>query len=624
MRSLSPDDVLVRAPEGALDWQSDGRLLVHHRLGTSLLDGVEQSEAERVLAAVDGRRTAIEVCRFLAPEIPPERSRRLLRLWFGELLVLREVGPPTPSAVATGPRDGSPRAGQIATIGVLGGGSAGHLAALALRRALPTCEVTLVESPRRPVIGVGEATTPLMPQFLHADLGLDFESFWQQVRPTLKLGIQFVWGPGAEAVFPYPFGPMEPALAKAVDGHLRRVSSRGLMMTTQRLPSPSKVTALGTEVAYHLDNRRFVGWLAEQSTAHGVHSLRAEVVDVEVDAEGRRIEALRTDQGQRLTFDLYLDCSGFASRLLGQALGVPWKSFRASLFNDRALVGATPRSGPPAPHTEARAMSAGWCWNTPERASDHRGYVYSADFLDDDRAEAEFRALFPDLVEVRRLRFCSGRHERFRHGNVVALGNAYGFVEPLESTALHLLIRQIGWLAEGLAADDPDHAWSVIDTRCAQAWDYLAWFLALHFRFNRAMDTEYWRACRSQCDVEQHRELITSFERRGPLTSDPLVSVEATGFNAPDPLWGPEGIDLLLLGQRLPHSPAPVKRRFADRWRRQVEGWQHGLADGIDQGRWLAELDRSPDLRRRFVEAFERHGPAFPSLAVLAEGGGLA
>lgn len=518
----------------------------------------------------------------------------------------------------------------VRTVGILGGGTAGYLAALALCRHRPELEVTLLESSQIPVIGVGEATTPLMPQFLHVDLGLDIHSFFRRVEPTLKLGIRFAWGPEETHSFNYPFGPNRVLEAQAFEGHLRHASLQGMLMDAGAVPLefPAQFDGppapphshLGTEVAYHLDNRRFVHYLKEQAQRLGTHLVDAQIVDVEVDGGGEEgdenggeIRTLIADDGRRFSFDLYLDCSGFRSLLLGKALGSPFRSYEGSLFTDRAVVATAPHGGTVAPHTEARAMDAGWCWNTPQRGEDHRGYVFCSAFLSDGEAIEEMRRKNPGLGPPRLIPFRPGRREHFVRGNVVALGNAYGFVEPLESTALHMLIRQLGLLlqafpvhrgeghrgARGLAA--------TLNRRLGASWDYLRWFLALHYRFNRALDTPFWKHCRTAVDVSSHGELLAAFAERGPLSYDPALR---SAFDYPDPLWGPEGIDVILLGQGVPtRLPSPAVDRAA--WNAHVQRCRRAVGRSMPQAEALQQLAHHPELLEAFAAAFRRTGPAF-------------
>jgi tryptophan halogenase len=509
----------------------------------------------------------------------------------------------------------------VGHVGILGGGTAGYLTALALRRKVPGLAVTLIESPDVPVIGVGEATTPLMPQFLHADLGLDIHSLFAEVRPTFKLGIRFLWGAPGNGGFNYPFGPLhllEPVVYGEAGGDgLRACSLQSLLMEADAIglyPEEGESaawTGLGTETAYHLDNQRFVAYLQRRAAAAGVERLEATVADVETTedgAGGREVSALVTADGRRLTFDLYADCTGFLSLLLERSLGSPWLSFEKSLWTDRAVVAAVPHGGRVRPYTTAETMAAGWCWSTPQGDADHRGYVYASSFLSAEEAEAEMRRANPGMGAARPVRFRAGRHEHFWLGNVIALGNSYGFVEPLESTALHMLIRQIGLLAGLFPLRRAERSLQpLLNRQVGGWWDYLRWFLALHYRFNRRLDTPFWRACRAEVDVEQHAELLDAFRERGPLSYDPAVR---NAFDYPDPLWGPEGIDTLLLGQGVPcRLPRPLLPAGA--WRAQVARARATAARATPHAAALGLLAIRPDLRERFAAAFRARGPAF-------------
>ena len=509
---------------------------------------------------------------------------------------------------------------RVRTLGIVGGGTAGYLTALAFRRRHPEIEVHLIESSALPIIGVGEATTPLMPQFLHVDLGLDIHSFFRQVEPTFKLGIRFDWGPEDAHRFHYPFGPNRLLEAMDFAGHPDAGSLRSLLMQQNRVPMEGgsdgepTVSHLDTRVAYHLDNEPFVAYLRSQALALGVHPIDTRIDDVELDETHERVVGLRDEEGRRFAFDFYVDCSGFRSLLLGQALDSPFESFSQSLFTDRAVVGSVARSPdhPFEPQTTARAMEAGWCWNTPQRLEDHRGYVFCSDFLEDEQAEAEMRAKNPGLGATRIVRFRSGRRRHFLRGNVAALGNAYGFVEPLESTALHMLIRQIGSLLSIFPGQPTGRARAtLLNRRIGAAWDYLGWFLALHYRFNRAFESPFWNHCRRSTDVDLHRELIEAFEERGPLSYD--TSLRST-FDYPDPLWGAEGIDVILLGQGVP-CRMPKPQVSAEEWRTYRRHCRRTVARSLNQTEALACLDRDPTLLEAFLDTFRQAGPAFGSSA---------
>lgn len=200
-------------------------------------------------------------------------------------------------------------------------------------------------------------------------------------------------------------------------------------------------------------------------------------------------------------------------------------------------------------------MEHGWCWRIPVDDVDHRGYVYASAFTTEAQAIAEMRAKNPGMGDPRTLRFRCGRHADFWKGNVVALGNSYGFVEPLESTALHMVIIELAYVIAALEADENGRLdLPEINRRVAEHWDYLRWFLAIHYKFNRKLDTPFWRACRADVDVSGIASAIDRFQVHGPWRSaaelDCLVG---------DPAFGDQGVLILLLGQKVDAPAAPAR-----------------------------------------------------------------
>ena len=502
---------------------------------------------------------------------------------------------------------------SIRRIGIVGGGTAGYLTALALRAKHPELDICLIESPKVGVIGVGEATTPLMIQFLHVDLGLDIGPFFKQVQPTFKLGIRFDWGPEHTPFFHYPFSPSHLLESHHYHGDLRLCSLQAMLMTAGKLPMapPSEGSSTGhwdCNLAYHLDNRRFVTYLQNIAEARGIHRMVAHVAGVETTGDGASVACLHTEDGTRLTFDLYIDCSGFKAILLREALGSPFISFDRSLFTDRALIANLPNPPRTPPYTQAVTMNAGWCWNTPQRDAHHCGYVFSSAFIDEAEAEKEMRQQLPTMGEARCIRFRSGRHESFWKGNVVAMGNAYGFVEPLESTALHMLIRQAGMLCLALPmAKNSREVPEQLNQRVGAYWDYLCWFLALHYRFNMRKSTSFWRACQQETDLTSYQHLLEAFTQRGPLSAQPDLDHSNL---TPDPLWGVEGVDLLLMAMGK-SCPIPSPGISQHDWLAMVRRHQNIASRSLEQNRALAAMDHNPQLLDAVLAPFRAFGPAF-------------
>ena len=468
----------------------------------------------------------------------------------------------------------------IRSVLVLGGGTAGYFVAIALKRRYSGLSVTLVDSPNIPIIGVGEATTTLLPPFLFDDLGIDPVALHEEVRPTFKLGIAFDgWGPLSAPRFGYPFGESEPLAASVHDASLVTQSLASLLMEDSRVPiardADGSIRSHLTQMkfAYHLDNARFVAFLVGHAKTVGVMHRSAEIVEVRTDAG--EITELVTESGEVLRADLYVDASGFRARLVGEALGSPFQSYASSLFCDSAVIGKLDVGRAIPSHTNAERMSSGWCWDISLEDSRHRGYVFASSFQPPKEAEAEFRARNPGLKETWQLRFQSGRRSEFLRGNAVAFGNAYGFVEPLESTALHMVILQIAWLAGmlGTATDDalPTHSpgdghldVGKVNAGVGHHWDYLRAFLALHYKLCTRADTPFWRACRERIDIAPLDGLIETFRREG-------VSLASASKAMPnDPAFGPNGLLTIVLGlDAIAHRPMTNVPREA--WRQRVE-----------------------------------------------------
>ncbi len=384
-------------------------------------------------------------------------------------------------------------------IGIVGGGTAGYLTALAFRRLRPSFDVTLLESSSIPVIGVGEATTPDFVEFLHRTLGVDELALHREVLPTWKLGIRFAWGDPSRAHFHHPFTGehLLEAYARSGDHDLQSLGAQLMardLAPVLRDESGRIVPLLSrTPYAYHLDNRRFVAFLQRLAERAGVKRIDCVVEDAVLGPDGS-VQRLRTADGRDLSFDLYIDASGFRSLLLEKALRVPFVDYASSLFCDSAVVADVPHAGPLAPYTLAETMDAGWCWGIAQRESNHRGYVFASSAIAPDAAEAEMRRKNAGMGDARLIRFRSGRLAESWVKNVVGVGNAYAFVEPLESTALHMLLYEVELLCDSLPDhDDVDGARRRFNAALAAHWDYLRGFLALHFRFNRKLDTPFWQ-----------------------------------------------------------------------------------------------------------------------------------
>ena len=489
---------------------------------------------------------------------------------------------------------------------VLGGGSAGFLAAITLKSRLPDLQVAVIRSKDIGIIGVGEGTTVSVPNFLHGYLKIDPSEFQRLARPTFKLGIRFEWGP--RPFFNYTFSTQ-------FDQHLRVLSRptgfycvddedvgfttvNSALMTLGKafVRLPDGTPGIRNEFAYHIENADFVSFLETQAARVKVDVIDDTVVNVEQDEAGITLLNCKATGPQRA--DLYVDCSGFYSVLLSRTFGEPFVSFKDSLFCDRAVVGgwARPEAENVLPYTTAETMNAGWCWQIEHENRVNRGYVYSSAFISDADAEAEFRAKNPRLDTTRVVKFVSGRYERAWVKNVVAIGNSNGFVEPLESTSLAVICEECHALAVSLADSGrrPGPALAAVyNKRLRQTWDDIRRFLAIHYKFNTRLDTPFWRAARAETDLAGAEEIVGFFEENGPSIA------WKSGLIAGRDVFSFEGWLALLVGQKLPYArdfrPDDRERQV---WRSVKESNRAQAAAGLTVAETLAAV-RSPQWRAR-------------------------
>jgi tryptophan 7-halogenase len=496
----------------------------------------------------------------------------------------------------------------VRTVGVIGGGTAGYLTALALRARRPWLDVTLVESTKIPIIGVGEATVPEMLRFLHQYLGIEPAEFYASVMPTWKLGIKFEWGPdpaGFMAPFDWGSHSIGALGALGVNGSINGFSLGSLLMMADRT---AVFDVAGRPVslmpylpfAYHLDNARFVRYLTELAGRRGVRHVDATIAKIVLRGDDW-VDHLRTADGRDLRYDFYVDCTGFRSRLLGDALHVPFQSYAGSLFTDSAVTGNHPHGGHLKPYTTATTMGAGWCWTIPVPESDHLGYVYSSAAIPDDEAGTELSGRFPGIADLKQVRFRSGRHKEAWRGNVMAVGNSYAFVEPLESSGLLMITGTLQLLVSSLPATwSRPTARAVVNRFVGAKWDALRWFLAIHYRFNTRLDTPFWKEARSLTDVSGIQPLLDIYASGAPLARQDRFLQHAMKDAAP-PVFELAGVDNILLGQHVPAQLLPANET-PDQWRMRWLAASALVRRAMPQREALAAFRSDPRLLRALFD----------------------
>jgi tryptophan halogenase len=424
--------------------------------------------------------------------------------------------------------------GAIRRIAIIGGGTAGWMAAAALARVLGPHgpAITLVESEEIGTVGVGEATIPPIQAF-NALLGIDEDDFVRATGGTFKLGIEFVdWRALGQRYF-HPFGvygidlgavPFEALWrrlhAEGAAGPLSDYSicaaaaAAGKFMRPQ--PGNTPLTHIG--YAFHFDAALYARFLRGRAEAAGVVRREGRVVDVVLRGADGFIEAVTLADGGRVEADLFVDCSGFRSLLLGDTLGAGFEDWSAWLPNDRAVAVPSAVTRPPPPYTRATARTAGWQWRIPLQHRVGNGYVFAADHISEDEATATLLANLEGeaLAEPRMLRFRAGRRSALWVRNCVALGLSGGFLEPLESTSIHLIQSGIARLLEML----PTRAFEPADIRrynrlMAIEFDSIRDFVILHFHATGRRDTAYWRRLAEMPIPDTLAERIAIYRRTG-------------------------------------------------------------------------------------------------------------
>jgi tryptophan halogenase len=479
---------------------------------------------------------------------------------------------------------------------ILGGGSAGLIAALTFRRLLPDLSVELVRSQEIGVIGVGEGTTAVFPEHFFDVLGIPKAEFYRETSPTWKQGIKFIWGPRDHFFYTFDFQydrqrpgmPLANGFYASEDCSLLDLPAALMQNGKAFATGPLGKPLIQGPYAFHIENHQLVSYLERVAAANGV-TLHDDTFESAV-TEGGEVRELVFQSGLRKSADLIIDASGFRAELIHKTLGEPFKDFSTGLFCDRAVIGGWTRTDEPLEaYTTAETMDAGWCWQIEHEHWINRGYVYASAFISDEDALSEFLAKNPKVSNKPRVvPFRSGRYERSWVGNVVAIGNASGFVEPLEATALAQLIFEVRWLIEKLRAAGfkPDDTTKADYNRIVgRAWDEIRDFLAFHYKFNTRLDTPFWKHCRGKTSLGDFEDFYQAYRQLGPSPK----TIEALPYK-PN-IYGIEGYLAMLVGMQVPYEPThEANASERQTWDRHQRAMRIKAAAGADSKQTLAAI----------------------------------
>ncbi len=445
----------------------------------------------------------------------------------------------------------------IRKIVIVGGGSAGWMAAAALSNLLANDEldIMLIESDEIGTVGVGEATIPPLIAF-NKQLGLKEDEFLAATQGTFKLGIEFVdWGALGERYF-HPFGS-HGADFNGVPFHqvyLREASQRALPDIREwsmsavaaelgrfARPGPDARLPLSQLVyAFHFDAGLYAQFLRRHAENKGVRRQEGKIVDASVDGETGHVTSVTLADGQFIEGELFVDCSGFRGLLIEEKLGTGYDDWSRWLPCDRAAAVPTALAGPPEPFTRSTARESGWQWRIPLQHRMGNGLVYSSAHLSREDAESLLLANLEGepLAPPRHLAFTAGRRRLAWNANVISLGLSSGFVEPLESTSIHLVQSGIA----KLLALFPDRRFAAAERdeynrQMQDVFEDVRDFIILHYKATRRDDSEFWNYCRTMDVPDSLASKIELWRSKGRL------------FRDGQELFGPASWVALFLGQ---------------------------------------------------------------------------
>ena len=491
---------------------------------------------------------------------------------------------------------------KIHKVVVAGGGTAGWMAAASLAKLLGrTLDITLVESDEIGTVGVGEATIPTL-LTLHELLKIKEQDFLKAVQGTFKLGISFEnWRDlGEDYIHSFGWTGQDSWAAGfqhfwlkgrklGLSREFGEYCKEWLAAKRNRFAVMAKQ---GLNYAYHIDASRYARFLRGIAEAHGAVRQEGRIDRVEQDPASGFITGLHLQSGQFVAGDLFIDCTGFRGLLIEQTLKAGYDDWRHWLPCDSAVAVQTESVQPPVPYTRAIAREAGWQWRIPLQHRVGNGVVFSAAHWSDDEAVARLLGNVQGrvLTEPRVIKFKTGSRRRHWHRNCVAMGLASGFIEPLESTSIHLIQRAVIRLMQmfpydGIRQPDVDE----FNSQMRFEIDNVRDFIILHYHVTERTDTPFWRQCRDMDipDSLQHR--IELFKQAGRV------------FKVPTELFGENSWIQVMLGQGLtPEQYHPIVNMMSDDELSQFLTGIHAATDGF--------VNQLPQ-HQRFIDHYCKAGP---------------
>lgn len=475
---------------------------------------------------------------------------------------------------------------RIHRVVVAGGGTAGWMAAASLARLLgDTIDVQLVESDVIGTVGVGEATIPTL-LTLHELLKVKEQDFLAAVQGTFKLGISFEGWRDLGRDYIHSFGwTGKDSWAAGFQHFWMKGKKLGISKefgeyckewAAAKQNRFAVLPNLALNYAYHMDASLYAKFLRTMAEGHGVKRHEGKIERVEQNPEDGHITALVLDGGRRMEGDLFIDCTGFRGLLIEDTLAAGYEDWSHWLPCDSAVAVQTASVAPPLSYTRSIAHQAGWQWRIPLQHRVGNGMVFSGAHWSDDEATAKLLDNIEGehLTEPRVLKFKTGTRKRHWHKNCVAMGLSSGFIEPLESTSIHLIQRSIIRLLQmfpwdGIRQPDVDE----FNAQMRFELDNVRDFIILHYHVTERKDSEFWRQCRAMEIPDSLRHRIELFRQSGRV------------FKVPTELFGENSWIQVMLGQGLePEQYHPIVNLMSDQeLQRFLDGIHGTVKNMVDQ-----------------------------------------
>jgi len=470
---------------------------------------------------------------------------------------------------------------KVRKVVIVGGGTAGWVAAASVAKLLgKNLDISLIESDEIGTVGVGEATIPTLIT-LHQLLKIDEREFMAAVQGTFKLGISFEnWRDvGKDYIHSFGFTGKDCWAAGFVHFWLKaraqgNTADFGEYCTELMAAKANKFAVFkpdGLNYAYHMDASLYAKFMRKIAEQHGCKRIEGKIVEVGTNADTGFIEHVQLASGQKVEGDLFIDCSGFRALLIGETLNTDYEDWSKWLPCDSAIAVQTRSVAEPIPYTRSIARDAGWQWRIPLQSRVGNGHVFCSKYISDEEATQTLLNNIQGevLTEPRVIKFRTGQRTQHWNKNCIALGLAGGFVEPLESTSIHMVQSGILRLLRMFPFEGINEPYvKEFNKQMSDEFHFIRDFIVLHYHVTEREDTEFWRHCKTMEIPESLQHRIDMFKQTGSV------------FHKIGDLFAENSWTQVMLGQGLvPEQHHPIVDMMSDE---ELKAFMHSIKSSVD------------------------------------------